>query len=167
MDIEYRTGDLLDAAEPAIVHGCNAQGVMGSGVALAIRKRYPAAFTAYRDEYEKSQSLALGQTIWVDCARHVVINAITQDRYGRDGQRYADYDAIETAMRRINHVCGLTQNYTGQRSTPPKTIDAVAMPLIGAGLAGGSWAQISEIIERCSTNFQPVVYLIDGKIPRT
>ena len=164
MKIEYRTGDLLEAPEPAIVHGCNAQGVMGSGVAKAIRAKYPAAYEAYAQRH-KASGLPLGDTIWVDCERHVVINAITQDRYGRDGKRYADYDAIERAFRNIDKVARLTQNYEGDRKAPPKVIDAVGMPLIGAGLAGGSWAKISAIIEDCAEHFQPVVYLIDGKMP--
>lgn len=166
MTITYRTGDLLSASESAIVHGCNAQGVMGAGVAKAIRARYPQAYSVYRTRFE-TQGLELGETIWVDCDPHVVINAITQDRYGRGPQRYADYDAIERAFRRIDAVAHATQTYTGDRPTPPKVIDAVAMPLIGAGLAGGSWSKIAEIIETCATHFQPVVYLIDGKVPQS
>ena len=33
MNIIYKQGDLLECSEQVIVHGCNAQGVMGSGVA--------------------------------------------------------------------------------------------------------------------------------------
>jgi len=39
----YRQGDLVMAVEPIIIHGCNAKGVMGSGVAKAIRAYYPDA----------------------------------------------------------------------------------------------------------------------------
>ena len=39
MKIIYKQGDLLEAEEVVIVHGCNAQGVVGSGVALAIRNK--------------------------------------------------------------------------------------------------------------------------------
>lgn len=39
--IEYRKGNLLDITSGVIVHGCNMRGVMGSGVALAIRNKYP------------------------------------------------------------------------------------------------------------------------------
>ncbi len=35
--ITYKQGDLMKASETYIAHGCNAQGVMGSGVAKAIR----------------------------------------------------------------------------------------------------------------------------------
>ena len=164
MEITYRTGDLLEAVEPAIVHGCNAQGAMGSGVARALRARYPAAYDAYRAEH-RAKGLPLGHTIWVDCGAHVVIHAITQEFYGRDGRRYADYDAIARAFARIDEVARMTQTYTGSRATPPKVIDAVGLPLIGAGLAGGDWSRISEIVEASAVHFRPVVYLVDGKRP--
>ena len=37
--IEYRVGDFLGGNEHVFVHGCNAQGVMGSGAAAAVRKK--------------------------------------------------------------------------------------------------------------------------------
>jgi O-acetyl-ADP-ribose deacetylase (regulator of RNase III) len=166
MQIEYKTGDLLEASEPVIVHGCNAQGAMRSGVAKVIRAKYPGAYEAYEARH-KTRGLRLGDVIWADCGPHIVANAITQEYYGRDGRRYADYDAIEKAFTSINETALATQSYSGPRTPPPPKITAVALPLIGAGLAGGSWKTISEIIEHCSTNFQPVVYLIDGKIPES
>lgn len=33
MKIIYKQGDLLSCPERVILHGCNAQGVMGSGIA--------------------------------------------------------------------------------------------------------------------------------------
>lgn len=162
MQITYRTGDLLTAPEPAIVHGCNARGVMGSGVARLIRQQYPQAYKAYRDAYESERSLSPGQTIWVKCDPHIVINAITQDGYGRNGACHVDYNAVDAVMRRIDNVARLTQDPECER----ETIDAVGMPLIGAGLAGGSWATISRVIEDKARHFQPVVYLVDGRIPQ-
>ena len=154
MRIEYRTGDLLEATEPVIVHGCNAQGSMGAGVARAIRDRYPAAHAAYRAAYE-ARALKLGTIVWAECGRHRVGNAITQERFGspRGGRRFVDYDAMRSVMRAINE--------TVEDGT------AVAMPLIGAGLAGGSWSVIAKIVEAESTRFRPVVYLLDGIVPET
>ena len=39
--------DLLNSPDRIIVHGCNAQGVMGAGVAKAIRTKYPEAYSNY------------------------------------------------------------------------------------------------------------------------
>lgn len=164
MEIEYVTGDLMEAPEKFIVHGCNAQGVMGSGVAKLIREKYPTAFRVYVEAYRK-EGLQLGKTIWVKGVPHTVINAITQEFYGTD-RMHADYDAIRSAMRQINATAKVTQEIEPARNVIG-LVDRVAMPLIGAGLAGGSWKTISAIIEEVSTHFQPVVYLIDGVIPES
>lgn len=160
MKIEYITGDLMSAPEPFIAHGCNAQGVMGSGVAKLIRDKYPEAYTEYRAEYDR-KGLAVGETVWVNCGQHTVINAITQEFYGRDPDVvYVDYDGLATAMGMIDLVAVVLN-----ASLEPGHTTRVAMPLIGAGLANGSWTKIAEIIENESKYFQPVVYLLDGFVP--
>jgi len=163
MKIIYKTGDLLECSETVIAHSCNAQGVMGSGIAAQIRATYPSVYDAYRKIYDE-RGLTLGETIWVkiDDNRYVV-NLIGQDKYGRNPDIvYANYDAIRHAIREINAVCFETQNVGYSKS-----IESVAFPLIGAGLANGSWKVISKIIEEESHDFQPVVYLFDGEIPKS
>jgi len=162
MEISYKTGDLLKAEEHFILQGCNAQGVMGSGVAKLIRDADENVFTAYRKVYEEQgNKLDLGQTIWVPSVplQRVVINGITQKNYGKDPNTvYVSYDGVREVIRQINGAV------THLSIHGP--VDAVGMPLIGAGLAHGKWEIISKIIEEEATNFQPVVYLIDGKIPQ-
>jgi O-acetyl-ADP-ribose deacetylase (regulator of RNase III) len=152
MKIEYRHGNLLSASERIIIHGCNAQGVMGSGVARFVRDKYPKAYDDYRAEYE-ANGLPLGSIVWSPQdthEEHLIGNAITQEFFGGNPIRYVSYDAIERVIVEIN------SNADGE---------SIAMPLIGAGLANGRWPIISSIIETHSTAFQPVVYLIDGVIP--
>jgi O-acetyl-ADP-ribose deacetylase (regulator of RNase III) len=156
MKIEYRNGDLFSTKIQTIVHGCNAQGVMGSGVAKIIRDEYPRAYDRYRNEYERESRLKLGSIITVPCRDHtnpdiarVIINAITQEFYGGDpSRRYVSYDAVSDAMKmvdRLYDVYGIT---------------TIAMPKIGAGLGGGDWNVIASIIESELTNITPVVYTI-------
>ena len=153
MVIEYRTGSLFDAPERHLVHGCNARGQMGAGIAKVVRATYPAAYAAYRAAH-LAGGLRLGQVVWADCGRHVVGNAVTQDAYGNEpGVLYADYDAIRAAMAEVD------------REARVAGVDAVAMPLVGAGLAAGSWARISTIVEAEARHFRPVVYLLDGVVP--
>lgn len=153
MKIEYVTGDLMQAPEGIILHGCNAQGVMGSGVAKAIRAKFPEAYAAYRTAFVK-RWMTLGSVVFILCGRDtpgekMIGNAITQEFYGREpGRVYADYAGIEKAFEFINRRAPM---YVGENGR-------VAMPMIGAGLAGGDWSIISEIIERTATNYQPVVY---------
>jgi O-acetyl-ADP-ribose deacetylase (regulator of RNase III) len=159
MEIKYRHGNLLTAEERVIIHGCNAQGVMGSGVAYFLREKYPKAYEDYHAEYRANgQHLPLGSIVWSaqdTHEQHLIGNAITQEYAGREpNRRYVSYDAIAEAMDSIDSLA-----HSG-------AFDKVAMPLIGAGLAQGRWPIIKSIIETHSQHFQPVVYLIDGVIPK-
>lgn len=132
-------GDLVELADAGqfdvIVHGCNCQCVMGAGIAKAIRKRFPAAYAADQTT-QKGDSAKLG-TITVAAVQasegpvHVV-NAYTQFHYGRRKGGQLDYDALRTAFSVIK------QRFSGKR---------IGYPKIGAGLAGGDWSRIAEIID--------------------
>ena len=147
MKIIYKKGDLLDSDCMLIAHGCNAQGVMGSGVAKAVRARYPIAYELYHSHF-LDKGLALGENISVGIngENKVIVNCITQEFYGRDSSRiYINYKAIKQCMYNINFLYNLDYN-------------CVALPKIGAGLGGGDWDIISKIIEEELVNIQPVVY---------
>jgi O-acetyl-ADP-ribose deacetylase (regulator of RNase III) len=156
MQIEYVKGDLFQTPIKTIVHGCNAQGVMGSGVAKIIKDIYPRAYQRYRNEYEKNNTLHLGTIITVPCRNHlnenevrVIVNAITQKLYGRDARRYVSYDAVVESMQAVNHLFEIYG------------ISEVAMPQIGAGLGGGNWNIIAAIIESELKNVKPYVYILE------
>lgn len=153
MKIIYKKGDLLQCTESWILHGCNAQGVMGSGVALAIRKKYPSAYAAYIASIQHD-GMQLGRVTYAEQEDgKTIFNGITQEYYGKDGRRYVDYQAITDVIWLIN-------KYAVSLNKIKESYIPVAMPKIGAGLGGGDWDIISEIIEEQSFNFQPVVYTL-------
>lgn len=145
MKIIYKQGDLFQCSENIILHGCNSQGVMGTGVAKLIREKYPSAYTTYLAGY-----MELGTVTYaVQDDGKVIMNAVTQEFYGRQKDRvYVSYQAIEDALQRINWWASHSKD---------KSL-VIAMPKIGAGLGGGDWEVIEGIIEKESTHFQPVVY---------
>ena len=135
---------------------------MGSGVAKALMDRYPAVRERYLEQHARAQehkAIFLG-TVHVGHMdmNHTIFNAITQEFYGYDGKLYASYDAIEQCMTALDDTMEDIGASTG-------SIPHVAMPLLGCGLAGGDWAVVSAIIEKCSKHFQPVVYTLDGVVP--
>lgn len=151
MKIDYRSGDMFKGGHKYLAHGCNAQGVMGSGVARIVNDKYHYAYKTYRHKFD-SQGLNLGEVVRAsishrDSDKPTIFNCITQNRYGNDGQRYVNYGAVQMCMVCLNdyfrvHDC----------------MSEVAMPMIGAGLGMGDWGIIADIIERKSEYFQPVVY---------
>jgi O-acetyl-ADP-ribose deacetylase (regulator of RNase III) len=143
--IKYVKSDLLEAQEKVLLHSCNSLGVMGAGVAKLIREKWPKAYQDYRDSYD-SYGLPLGSIVSSKQPDgKIILNAITQDTFGRTGV-HVSYWAI------ANVIYQLDQNSAVQK------IGLVAMPMIGAGLAGGDWNVIEAIIENTAKNFQPVVY---------
>ena len=157
MKIEYIKGDLFSTHIVTIVHGCNAQGVMGSGIAKIIRERYSKAYDRYRKEYEVNNHLKLGRIIPVPCGDRIndpknfkiIVNAITQEFYGKDGKRYVSYDGVAESMKSINHFYEIYG------------ISELAMPQIGAGLGGGDWNVLAAIIESEFKSVKPYVYHLE------
>jgi O-acetyl-ADP-ribose deacetylase (regulator of RNase III) len=144
--IEYKRGNVLDVKVGIIVHGCNAQGVMGSGVALAIKQMYYQCFLEYRRVYEE-ETLPLGSIVWfnpefcIDFSKNLFIaNAITQEYFGTD-RRHVNYAAIAKVFMEVFRQA--------------KTTDLeVHFPKIGAGLGGGDWDIIEAIINDCDPQNQ-------------
>ena len=147
MTIIYNEGDFLLGSEPYKAHGCNKQGGFGAGVAKHIRTVYPEAYHVYRDHY-KEHGLKMGEVIYAHVAaspQPIICHCITQEFYGNEaGRIYVDYDAVRACMKELNKCA------EGQ---------FVALPKIGAGLAGGDWEIIADIIEEEFTNTAPVVYV--------
>ncbi len=165
MKIEYRVGNMFDAPGRFLVHGCNAQGVMGSGVAKSIRALYPLAYERYVERHAQT-SLQVGEVITVDCGRYVIFNAITQEFYGREADKgvvYVSYDGVSSAFYKIDQM--INEDLERETALLPRELrdemfePEVAMPLIGAVLAGGDWRIISERIEKAAKHFKPVVYV--------
>jgi O-acetyl-ADP-ribose deacetylase (regulator of RNase III) len=146
--LHYKKGDLLEVKEGIITHGVNCQGVMGSGVTLAIKQKYPNVFYSYKNfvaEDRESEKGCLGmiqilQAIPKDVSHStepllLVANLFTQFSYGRDKQRYVDYEAVATCFEKLYNINRTMYNLP------------LHIPKIGAGLGGGDWNVISAIIE--------------------
>lgn len=134
--INYIVGDLLSVQSGVIIHGCNAKGVMGSGVALSIKEKYYGAYQLYYDTYRYTNGgLKLGSIVWAMPKPDLwIANAVTQAQFGRTGNRYVNYVAVAQCFKDAVERCqqlGCSLNF----------------PLIGAGLGGGDWAVIKQIID--------------------
>jgi O-acetyl-ADP-ribose deacetylase (regulator of RNase III) len=110
-----------------MVQQVNCQGKMGSGLAKAIRDKYPMVYEQYRAEYEL-EVLDLGYTSYIEVETDkYVANICGQKFYGYDGKRYTDYEALRTGLEDVRMVAE-TLN-----------LDVVIPYRIGCGLGGGDW----------------------------
>lgn len=149
--ITYIEGDATRPKGPSpkiIVHCNNAQGGWGAGFVLALSKRWAAPREAYVKAI-KAGSLKLGEAQLVQVEHDIyVANVVGQNLYpsGPD-QIPLVYDALEKGLEQV------------AKSTIAQGA-VIHMPRIGAGLAGGSWQRIEEIINRVfiDKGFEVVVY---------
>ena len=124
---------------------------MGSGIALAIRNRWPGAYMQYKDLH-LHRGLVIGETqivvVTQDNSKYIG-NCMTQQYYGRTpNTQYCDYKAIESCLETVKSFC------------LGREFHSFAMPKIGCGLGGGQWEVVLKIIEKVfeSTNLTVVVY---------
>lgn len=144
--------DITLVTEGVIAHGVNTLGVMGAGVALAIRNRWPAVFDAYErnsrlgDELLGSaHAIRVGEGLWV-------VNCYTQKTIGPRGSgRHADPDALRRSLEfAIVHAasCDLMLH----------------APRIGCDLGGLDWdSEVLPIFEDLNTIYDGVNIVIHSK----
>ena len=156
--LNYIDGNLitlaLEGTFDVISHGCNCMCNMRSGIAPQMATafgvdRFPLEHAATRGDINKlgqidfegfyitENGFKLRKWILGDIPKTggfelVVVNSYTQYIPSRI-TKPLDYEALTLCMRKINH------NFKGKK---------IGLPKIGAGLAGGDWAIISESIER-------------------
>jgi O-acetyl-ADP-ribose deacetylase (regulator of RNase III) len=146
-------GDLiemaLDGEFDVIIHGCNCFGKFGAGIAKQIAAEWPVVIGADAkaggaDKLGTYSACRVGDKHggWL-----CVVNAYTQFGYGR-GRMNADYKAIQSVFRKIK------RDFGGEK---------IGIPMIGAGLAGGSWKIISEIIDTEMGNSDLTLVLFDKR----
>lgn len=156
--LRYGVGDMLNSPDIIVAHGCNAQGAMGSGAALAVIKRYPLNKVVYQRKHQES-GLKLGDVVWYSTYdkhlnnHRIIANCITQEFAGYDGRKYVDYDAVATSYRAVADIT-LAQGWQ-QFSTC----------MVGAGLAGGDWDVLFNILESIAIEKQVTikVWLLDSQ----
>lgn len=129
MTLTIIKGDLFDPAHQfdALAQGVNCQGVMGAGIAVPFRTRWPGMYVEYKEECARFPTLVPGTTLVhavepSDDPTGVgqILNMFTQVMPGRS----ADYTLLQTAA------------YSLLKQLPKDTIFKVGLPWVGCGIGG-------------------------------
>ena len=151
--IHFKKMNLLEADVDYICHQVNCQGKMNSGVAKAIRERWPIVYTTYWNTF-LSESNLLGKILLVDIKEYeprtwpdqpTIINMFSQEFYEYDGKRYTSYDAFDNCLQKI-------------KETVPKG-KKIAFPYkIGCDRGGGKWNIIFGLISNALSEDYDVTF---------
>jgi O-acetyl-ADP-ribose deacetylase (regulator of RNase III) len=135
MTIESSAGDLLKQQDvDAIVNTVNCVGVMGKGIALQFKKKWPANFKAYAAAC-KAGEICLGKMFIFDLGAlatpRYIINFPTKDHW-RNASNLKDIEAgLQNLVQQIKNL----------------DIRSIAMPPLGCGNGGLNWADVRPVIE--------------------
>ncbi|TDV40741.1 type II toxin-antitoxin system antitoxin DNA ADP-ribosyl glycohydrolase DarG [Actinophytocola oryzae] len=128
-------GDLLNADAEALVNTVNCVGVMGKGIALQFKRRYPENFKLYAKACTAGE-VKLGEMFVVELhtitSPRYIINFPTKNHW-RSKSRLDDIDhGLDDLIRVIRE----------------REIRSIAIPPLGAGNGGLAWDDVSKLIYR-------------------
>jgi O-acetyl-ADP-ribose deacetylase (regulator of RNase III) len=127
------SGDLLAADTEAVVNTVNCVGVMGKGIALQFKRRYPDVFTAY-ERACKAGEVAPGRMLPIRTGELVgptwVINFPTKKHWRAPSRLEWIRGGLED-LKQVIHELG---------------IKSIAIPPLGAGNGGLDWADVEPLI---------------------
>ena len=138
--ITYLEGDAtrpMGEGIKLLIHVCNDKGAWGAGFVMALSRRWKEPEMMYR--MMPKRTLGMIQTVSVD-NDIIVVNMIAQTLFTRRplGKIPLSYPALEKCLKKVNKIAvehGLT----------------VHAPRFGAGLGGGSWTIIEQMVNKIVT----------------
>ena len=146
--IEYIEGDIFESPAQVIVNTVNTVGVMGKGVALSFKQRYPQMFEKYKLACEKHQ-LTIGKLMLFYEADHWLLMFPTKENWRNPSK----LEYIEKGLMKF------VQTYA------EKNITSIAFPRLGCGNGELNWADVKPIMERYLKKLPIDVYIYLGTNP--
>jgi O-acetyl-ADP-ribose deacetylase (regulator of RNase III) len=141
--ITFTQGNLLEAKVDAVVNTVNTVGVMGKGIALMFKERFPENFKAYVAAC-KAGEIRVGQ-MFISPATELdgprwIINFPTKKHW-----RYPTrMEWVETGLEALKQVI------------QEKEIRSIAIPPLGCGNGGLNWSEVRPLVEAILGNLEGV-----------
>lgn len=133
--MKYITGNLLEAQTEALVNTVNTVGVMGKGIALQFKERFPVNFKVYADACKKGE-MQVGKMLLVKehtlNGEKIVINFPTKTEWFRKSQ----YSYVEEGLKDLANVIAKHK------------IKSIAIPPLGCGNGGLKWEKVKPLMDK-------------------
>lgn len=132
MQITYKTGNLFSETVDALVNTVNTVGVMGKGVALQFKDKYPENYRLYKAACARGE-VKVGQMFVTETGLvtpKYIINFPTKEHWkGFSKLSYID-EGLDNLIETINRL----------------QIRSIAMPPLGSGNGGLQWSVVKPLI---------------------
>jgi O-acetyl-ADP-ribose deacetylase (regulator of RNase III) len=143
--IHFTYGNMFERPAEVLVNAVNCVGVMGKGVALAFKKRYPKLHRAYRQACYNGQLLPGGVFPWKAPDGTLILNVATKD----DWLHKSRYSYI---LDGLNATRMILLTLPGQR---------VHIPALGCGNGGLSWEIVRGMIQNALEDVDGDVWVFE------
>ena len=142
--IHFVNGNIFESKATALVNAVNTVGVMGKGIALEFKNRYPENCKIYKTTCDNGE-LKTGTVLAVkESDGKMIINFPTKAHW-KDASKY---EYIKDGLKAMKH------------KMEEQDLKSIAMPALGCGLGGLKWKIVKGLIENelSSTNADIYVY---------
>jgi O-acetyl-ADP-ribose deacetylase (regulator of RNase III) len=140
--IQYLKGSIFDSTAQVIVNTVNCKGVMGKGLALAFKQRYPEMFLVYQQEC-KTGKLRIGRPILYKASNPWILNFPTKDHWRPPSK-------IEYLEKGLEYFI---KNYK------KAGIKSIAFPKLGAQNGKLSWDDVGPLMAKYLSQIDIDVYI--------
>lgn len=129
--IIYKNGNIFNSNAQVVTNAVNCVGVMGKGIALQFKSKFPAMFLDYQKKCE-SKEVRLGVPyLWSD-AEVQILNFPTKGHWRED----SNLSDIELGLK------FLAEHYEQLE------INSIALPQLGCGNGGLNWKVVKNLINK-------------------
>jgi O-acetyl-ADP-ribose deacetylase (regulator of RNase III) len=129
--VTFVKGDMFKSPAQVLTNTVNCVGVMGAGVALEFKNRYPMMFDDYKAKCDRGEVQPGQPYLWEDDSAQI-LNFPTK----RDWRNDSVFQDIEDGLKQ------LANSYAAMG------IQSIAMPALGCGLGGLDWSDVRALIEK-------------------
>ena len=129
--LKYVRGDIFNSPAQVLVNTVNTVGVIGKGIALSFKKKYPEMFTIYRKACDKHQ-LVIGKLMLWYGPDHWILNFPTKEHWRNPSKM----EYIEKGLMAF------------QRKYADYNITSIAFPKLGCGNGELDWEQVKPLMEK-------------------
>jgi len=137
MTISFKKGDMFSEPVEALVNTVNCVGVMGKGVALEFKNRWPANFKAYKKLCD-AKALAPGQMFIFD----------TKELFTSEGPRFLVNFPTKAHWRSKSKLSYVADGLDAlAEKIKYHNIKSIAIPPLGCGNGGLDWIDVKPLIE--------------------
>jgi O-acetyl-ADP-ribose deacetylase (regulator of RNase III) len=131
------TGDILLSGAQAIAHGVAPNDHFDSGLALALRDKWPAMAKDFRHFVHQSHPKPGDIWMWGNAGGVRIFNLMTQEGEIAHGARpgKATLANVSHALKKLRHAI------------EQEKISSVALPALATGVGGLKWSDVKPLIE--------------------